>query len=92
MPRINVSWTPAVGENPTGHRIHAGPVSGLYTEVSGDFAMPLTSGYIDVSAAGTWYLAVAPYDASGYEGMYSDEFTATAGTAPMGTLVLARVA
>lgn len=99
MPDIARTWVTVTGAY--GYRIHAGPVSGLYTEVSAnipadrqpDVAGYLKSGTITVSSAGTWYVAVAAYDALGYEGVYSAEQTIITGTvgAPTGAVVLALV-
>jgi hypothetical protein len=88
MPTITLSWNAVSGAS--GYRIHAGPVSGLYTHVSANIAAPTVTGSVTVPTEGTWYVAVAAYDASGYEGVYSAEQTAVAGgsSPPVGTPVL----
>jgi hypothetical protein len=90
MPRINLTWNTVSWAS--GYRIHAGLLSGLYTEISSDIIPgSATSGYIDVSADGIWYLVVAAFDATGYEGFPSTPETVKetgAASPPVGTPVL----
>ena len=89
MATINVSWNAVSGAS--GYRIHAGVVSTIYTHVSSDIVAPTTSGSITVPTDGYWYVAVAAYDANGYEGPYSAEQYLLAGAGvspPTGTLTL----
>lgn len=84
-----MSWNAVAGAS--GYRIHAGPVSGLYTHVSADIASPTVTGSVTVPTTGTWYVAVAAYDANGYEGEYSAEQTkiVTGSQPPIGAPELA---
>lgn len=96
MTTINLSWNTVAGAY--GYRIHAGQVSGLYTEVSSDIAAATVpdvagntkAGSITVPTSGTWYVAVAGYDVSGYEGLYStpQPMDAGSGSPPVGVPVL----
>lgn len=91
MAYVSVSWTaPASWTGISGHRIHAGKVSGVWTHVSSNIPAPGTSGTVTVPTAGSWYVAVAAYDASGYEGTYSTPILKATGGAvlpPVATIV-----
>jgi len=80
-----IAWNAVAGAS--GYRIHAGKETGLYTEMRD--VGNATSGYIDVPEGGTWYVAIAAYDADGYEGEYSTPVALEAyGGPPVGNITL----
>lgn len=77
MPTFSLNHWDAVS-GASGYNVHSGQVSGIWTHMTD---VGLTTGPVTITVpwSGAGYAAVAAYDASHYEGLYSAPVAVTVG-------------